>query len=55
MAMAIVNSNLPFASAETFNGLFKSIFPDSAIAKEYSSGKTKTTCIINGAIKPYFR
>ncbi len=55
MAMALVNSNLAFAAADTFNALFKSIFPDSEIAKSYLSGRTKTTCIINGALKPYFR
>lgn len=55
MAMALVGSNLPFAAADTFNSLFKSIFPDSEIAKEYSSGRTKTTCIVNGALKPFFR
>ena len=55
IAMALVNSNLPFAAADTFNPLFKSIFPDSEIAKAYFSGRTETTCIINGALKPYFR
>lgn len=54
MAMALVDNNIQFAAADTFNTLFKTIFPDSEIAKAYSSGRTKTTCMINGALKPYF-
>uniref|UniRef100_H3BH34 HAT C-terminal dimerisation domain-containing protein n=1 Tax=Latimeria chalumnae TaxID=7897 RepID=H3BH34_LATCH len=34
--------------------LFADIFPDSEIAKNYSAAKTKTTCKLNGALKPYF-
>ena len=55
MAIVIVNNNIPFAAADTFNSLFKDIFPDSKIAKAYASGRTKTTCIVNRALKPYFR
>ena len=55
IAMALVDNNIQFAAADTFNSLFKDIFPDSEIAKAYSSGRTKTTCIINGALKPHFR
>ena len=55
MAMAMVNNNIPFAAADTFNSLLKDMFPDSKIAKVYASGKTKTTCIVNRALKPYFR
>lgn len=55
MAMAIVNNNIPFAAADTFNSLFKDIFPNSKIANAYASGRTKTTCIVNGELKPYFR
>ena len=44
MAMAMVNNNIPFAAVDTFNSLFKDMFPDSKIAKTYASGKTKTTC-----------
>ena len=30
--------------------MFKDTFPDSEIAKAYSSAHTKTTCILNGAL-----
>lgn len=55
MAMAMVNNNIPITAADTFNSLFKDIFPDSKIAKAYASGRTKTTCIVNGALMSYFR
>ena len=54
MAAAIVD-NIPFAAADTFSPLFKEMFPDSEIARSYASARTKTTCIVNGALKPYFR
>lgn len=55
MAAAIVDNNIPFAAADTFSPLFKEMFPDSEIAKSYASARTKTTCIVNSALKPYFR
>ena len=55
MVMAMVNNNIPFAAADTFNSLLKDMFADSKIAKAYASGKTKTTCIVKRALKPYFR
>ena len=33
--------------------MFKEIFPDSNIAKNYHSARMKTTCILNGAIAPH--
>lgn len=53
MAMVIVNNNIPFAAADTFNSVFKDLFPDSNIAKAYASGRTKTTCIVNRALKHF--
>ena len=29
--------------------------PDSEIASQYASASTKTTCIVNGALSPYFK
>ena len=51
----MVNHNVPLAFAEHLSPLFREIFPDSDIAKSYASAKTKTTCIINGALKPYYQ
>ena len=51
----LVKHNIPLAFADHLTPLFHEIFPDSDIAKAYSSGKTKTTCIINGALQPYYK
>jgi len=55
MAAAIVDNNIPFAAADTFCPLLKEMFPDSEISKSCASARTKTTCIVNRALKPYFR
>lgn len=34
--------------------LFHDIFPDSNIAKGFSSAGTKTMCILNRALQPHF-
>ena len=48
----IAEHNIPLAVADHLGRLFKDIFPDSKIAKNYACGKTKSTCILNRAIKP---
>ena len=48
----LAEHNLPFVIADHLGPLFKSIFPDSKIAKAYSCGKTKASCILNRAIAP---
>jgi len=55
IATLLVHSNVPFSVANQLSPLFKEIFPDSRIAAGYASKSTKTTCIVNGALKPYFR
>ena len=48
----LVQNNVPLALADE---LFHDIFPDSEIAKQYASKQTKTACIINGAVAPFFQ
>ena len=43
----VVQRNLPIATADYLEPLFKSIFPDSKIDSSYSSARTKTTAIVN--------
>ena len=50
----MVQHNIPFNTAAHLSSLFADIFPDSAIAKNYGSAKTKTSCIANGALAPHF-
>ena len=53
--MMLVQHNIPFALADELMPLFKDIFPDSDIAKNFSSRRTKTACIVNGAVAPFFQ
>ena len=48
----LAEHSLPFTTADHLGSLFKSIFPDSIIAKAYSCGKTKASCTLNRAIAP---
>ncbi|XP_060124937.1 uncharacterized protein LOC118080162 isoform X1 [Zootoca vivipara] len=50
MAMLCAKNNISFTFCDDFNKCVADIFPDSAIARKYSAGKTKTTQIIKGAI-----
>ena len=54
VATLMTENNIPLAFANQLNRLFLKIFPDSKIAKQYSSAATKTTGMINGAIAPHF-
>ena len=55
VAALLVSTNAPFSLSDQLSPLFKEIFSDSRIAAGYASKRTKTTCIINGALKPHFR
>jgi hypothetical protein len=50
----IAEHNLPFLLADHFTHLTRAMFPDSQIAKAFRSAHTKTTCIVTGALNPYF-
>ena len=54
MATTMVKHNVPLAFADHLSPLLKDIIPDSEMAKGYSSAKTKTTCILNGALRPLY-
>ena len=55
VAIALVQHNVPLALADELTLLFRDIFSDSEIAKGYASEQTKTACILNGAIAPFFQ
>ena len=48
----LLEHNLPFESAAHAGPLFHKMFPDSAIAKRYGCGATKTAAIVNYAMGP---
>lgn len=47
--------NIPIAVTDHLSPMFRDIFPDSDSAKGYASASTKTTCLINGSLTPYFK
>ena len=50
VSTVLAHHNIPIAVSDHLTPLFKDIFPDSEIAKAYSCARTKTTCILNGAL-----
>ena len=46
--------NLSFLLADHFTHLTTVMFPDSKIAKSFKSARTKTTCVVTGALYPHF-
>ena len=54
VATMLVQHNIPLASDEIIL-LFHDTFPDSEIAKQFSSKRTKAACIINGAIASFYQ
>ena len=55
IATMLVHYNIPLALADELTSLFQDIFSDTEIAKNCSSRRTKTACIINGAVAPFFQ
>ena len=54
MATLLAKQNIPLAFADQLSPVIKSSFPDSEISKQYACKRTKTACILNGAVAPYF-
>ena len=48
----LIQHNLPLATSDHLGPLFRAIFPDSEIAKQYGCARTKTMAIINKALGP---
>ena len=49
----LIQHNLPIATSDHLGPLFRAIFPNSEIAKQYACGRTKTAAIINKALGPH--
>ena len=48
MAVQITKKNIPFSFCDNFSASVAGMFPDSTIARKYSSGRTKTTQLFKG-------
>ena len=55
VASMLVQHNIPLSVSDELTPLFRDIFSDSEIAKQYSSRRTKTACVINGATAPFYQ
>ena len=55
VANLLVQHNIPLAVTDHLGPLVRDIFSDSEIAQHYASARTKTMCIVNGSLAPYFR
>lgn len=55
MVQFIAMHNLPFQAADHLSDLFKSMFPDSAIASDFACKRTKTKAIICDALDPHMK
>ena len=54
-ALKIVDGNFSFASANGDGDRFRTMFPDSAIAKSYKQGETKVKYCLQYGIAPHFK
>lgn len=52
--MFVAQHNLSFQTSDHATKLFKVMFSDSAIAKQFASGHTKTAAIITDALAPHY-
>ena len=50
MTVFLAKHNLPIAISDEFGKLFRSMFPDSNIAKKYQCEKSKSSAILNDAL-----
>ena len=51
----LVQHNIPLSLADELTPLFRHVFSDSEIAKNFSSRRTKAACTINGAVAPSYQ
>jgi hypothetical protein len=47
----LVEHSIPLSAADHAGSLFRQMFPDSAVAKKYGSGRTKTSYIVEALAK----
>ena len=54
MSILLAQHNVPMSLADYLSPLIHNVF-DGEVAKGYACARTKTTCILNGAIAPEFK
>lgn len=51
----LVQHNVPLAVSDHLSPIFKEVFQDSEVARAYGCARTKSMCILNGALAPYYK
>lgn len=54
MTATLVEHNIPLAFADHLGPALRESFKDSKTAQEYRCARTKSSCIVNKALAPYF-
>lgn len=53
--MSVVSKSIPYSWADTATDMYKRMFPDSDIAKNFSCGRTKLSYIVSDGLGPHFK
>ena len=54
MAVALAHHNIPLATMDHLSPLFRDIYLDSKVSNGFAAARTKTSCIVNMALRPHF-
>ena len=54
-SLFVVKHNIPFQVSDHATKLFRTMFPDSKIAKKFACGHTKTTAIVKEVLAPHYQ
>ena len=54
LSILLTQHNVPMSLADHLSPLIRDVF-DGEVAKRYACARTKTTCVLNGAIAPEFK
>lgn len=53
-AMSVISKSIPYSLADTATEIYKVMVSDSEVAKNFSCGRHKLTCVISDGLGPYF-
>ncbi|KAL1482471.1 hypothetical protein MTO96_050322 [Rhipicephalus appendiculatus] len=54
-AMYVVSKGIPYTWGDTATDIYKKMFPDSNVAKNFNCGRAKLSYIISDGLGPYFK
>lgn len=54
LTATLIQHNIPLAFADHLAQTLRECFKDSKTVQDYKCARTKSSCIVNGALAPYF-